>query len=217
MLSHTSRSIQYSFFVAYSLKTHHCAVLRVSYLKVGFVEIVFHSLGAFFMCLWTGALKRPTEWAGQCRQIWSSGAGSIGSLGPMRMLATLTAIGRVQAAAAAAANERKALLVTVQKTSNYRSLFNENLAFAFSIADYNSEPSGVGALASSFDKSVLHISDWLTWEQNMIKIQSVLVNDGDAVRQAIEKQEVSSTESRWQTPFRLPLTLPAFRFVESFA
>ncbi|KRG01228.1 uncharacterized protein Dmoj_GI23105, isoform K [Drosophila mojavensis] len=66
--------------------------------------------------------------------------------------------------------------------------------------DYNSEPSGVGALASSFDKSVLHISDWLTWEQNMIKIQSVLVNDGDAVRQAIEKQEKVLRELKMKKP-----------------
>ncbi|XP_017967425.2 dystrophin, isoforms A/C/F/G/H isoform X3 [Drosophila navojoa] len=66
--------------------------------------------------------------------------------------------------------------------------------------DYNSEPSGVGALASSFDKSVLHISDWLTWEQNMIKIQSVLVNDGDAVRLAIEKQEKVLRELKMKKP-----------------
>ncbi|TDG48699.1 hypothetical protein AWZ03_004811 [Drosophila navojoa] len=65
---------------------------------------------------------------------------------------------------------------------------------------YNSEPSGVGALASSFDKSVLHISDWLTWEQNMIKIQSVLVNDGDAVRLAIEKQEKVLRELKMKKP-----------------
>lgn len=67
------------------------------------------------------------------------------------------------------------------------------ISLPFPISDYNSEPSGSGVLASSFDKSVLHISDWLTWEQNMIKIQSVLLDDGDAVRLAIEKQEVSTT------------------------
>ncbi|XP_030080851.1 dystrophin, isoforms A/C/F/G/H isoform X11 [Drosophila hydei] len=66
--------------------------------------------------------------------------------------------------------------------------------------DYNKEPSGSGALASSFDKSVLHISDWLTWEQNMIKIQSVLVNDGDAVRLAIEKQEKVLRELKMKKP-----------------
>lgn len=60
-----------------------------------------------------------------------------------------------------------------------------------SIPDYNDEPSGTGALAGSFDKSVLQISDWLTWEQNMIKIQSVPVHDVDEVRMAIEKQEVN--------------------------
>jgi len=59
------------------------------------------------------------------------------------------------------------------------------------LIDYINIRSGSGALAGSFDKSVLQISDWLTWEQNMIKIQSVFVDDVDAVRMAIEKQEVS--------------------------
>lgn len=71
--------------------------------------------------------------------------------------------------------------------------FLMEISLIFPISDYNSEPSGSGALASSFDKSVLHISDWLTWEQNMIKIQSVMLDDVDAVRLAIEKQEVSTT------------------------
>ncbi|KAM8704244.1 hypothetical protein ACLKA7_008788 [Drosophila subpalustris] len=66
--------------------------------------------------------------------------------------------------------------------------------------DYNNEPSGSGALASSFDKSVLHISDWLTWEQNMIKIQSVSVDDVDAVRLAIEKQEKVLRELKMKKP-----------------
>ncbi|KRF83665.1 dystrophin, isoforms A/C/F/G/H isoform X23 [Drosophila virilis] len=66
--------------------------------------------------------------------------------------------------------------------------------------DYNNEASGTGALASSFDKSVLHISDWLTWEQNMIKIQSVLVDDVDAVRLAIEKQEKVLRELKMKKP-----------------
>ncbi|XP_060647969.1 dystrophin, isoforms A/C/F/G/H isoform X6 [Drosophila nasuta] len=66
--------------------------------------------------------------------------------------------------------------------------------------DYNNEPSGSGTLASSFDKSVLHISDWLTWEQNMIKIQSVLVDDVDAVRLAIEKQEKVLRELKMKKP-----------------
>ncbi|XP_017846443.1 dystrophin, isoforms A/C/F/G/H isoform X10 [Drosophila busckii] len=66
--------------------------------------------------------------------------------------------------------------------------------------DYNNEPSGSGALASSFDKSVLHISDWLTWEQNMIKIQSVLIDDVDAVRLAIEKQEKVLRELKMKKP-----------------
>ena len=63
--------------------------------------------------------------------------------------------------------------------------------FAF-LADHFNEPSGTGALASKFDKSVLQISDWLNWEQNMIKIQAVTVGDVEAVRMAIEKQEVSN-------------------------
>ncbi|XP_030556514.1 dystrophin, isoforms A/C/F/G/H isoform X6 [Drosophila novamexicana] len=66
--------------------------------------------------------------------------------------------------------------------------------------DYNNEASGTGALASSFDKSVLHISDWLTWEQNMIKIQSVVVDDVDAVRLAIEKQEKVLRELKMKKP-----------------
>ncbi|XP_043071676.1 dystrophin, isoforms A/C/F/G/H isoform X9 [Drosophila grimshawi] len=66
--------------------------------------------------------------------------------------------------------------------------------------DYNNEPSGIGALASSFDKSVLHISDWLTWEQNMIKIQSVLVDDVDAVRSDIEAQEKVLRELKMKKP-----------------
>ncbi|XP_017060706.1 dystrophin, isoforms A/C/F/G/H isoform X5 [Drosophila ficusphila] len=66
--------------------------------------------------------------------------------------------------------------------------------------EYNNEPSGTGALAGSFDKSVLQISDWLTWEQNMIKIQSVLVDDGDAVRLAIEKQEKVLRELKMKKP-----------------
>ncbi|XP_034486586.1 dystrophin, isoforms A/C/F/G/H isoform X9 [Drosophila innubila] len=66
--------------------------------------------------------------------------------------------------------------------------------------DYNNEPSGSGALASSFDKSVLHISDWLTWEQNMIKIQSVPVDDVEAVRLAIEKQEKVLRELKMKKP-----------------
>ncbi|XP_037924851.1 dystrophin, isoforms A/C/F/G/H isoform X9 [Hermetia illucens] len=45
------------------------------------------------------------------------------------------------------------------------------------------------SLAGSFEKSVLQISDWLTWEQNMIKGQSILVGDIDAIRAAIEKQK----------------------------
>ncbi|CAD6995772.1 unnamed protein product [Ceratitis capitata] len=68
------------------------------------------------------------------------------------------------------------------------------------IADYNDEPSGTGALAGSFDKSVLQISDWLTWEQNMIKIQSVAVDDVDAVRMAIEKQEKVLRELKMKKP-----------------
>ncbi|XP_039490404.1 dystrophin, isoforms A/C/F/G/H isoform X15 [Drosophila santomea] len=67
-------------------------------------------------------------------------------------------------------------------------------------SEYNNEPSGTGALAGSFDKSVLQISDWLTWEQNMIKIQSVLVDDGDAVRLAIEKQEKVLRELKMKKP-----------------
>ncbi|XP_023158470.1 dystrophin, isoforms A/C/F/G/H isoform X5 [Ceratitis capitata] len=66
--------------------------------------------------------------------------------------------------------------------------------------DYNDEPSGTGALAGSFDKSVLQISDWLTWEQNMIKIQSVAVDDVDAVRMAIEKQEKVLRELKMKKP-----------------
>ncbi|XP_054725121.1 dystrophin, isoforms A/C/F/G/H-like [Anastrepha obliqua] len=66
--------------------------------------------------------------------------------------------------------------------------------------DYNNEPSGNGALAGSFDKSVLQISDWLTWEQNMIKIQSVAVDDVDAVRMAIEKQEKVLRELKMKKP-----------------
>ncbi|XP_064549815.1 dystrophin, isoforms A/C/F/G/H isoform X10 [Drosophila montana] len=66
--------------------------------------------------------------------------------------------------------------------------------------DYNNEASGTGALTSSFDKSVLHISDWLTWEQNMIKIQSVVVDDVDAVRLAIEKQEKVLRELKMKKP-----------------
>ncbi|XP_075145730.1 dystrophin isoform X8 [Haematobia irritans] len=66
--------------------------------------------------------------------------------------------------------------------------------------DYNEEPSGTGALAGSFDKSVLQISDWLTWEQNMIKIQSVSVDDVDAVRMAIEKQEKVLHELKMKKP-----------------
>ncbi|XP_017484884.1 PREDICTED: dystrophin, isoforms A/C/F/G/H-like, partial [Rhagoletis zephyria] len=65
---------------------------------------------------------------------------------------------------------------------------------------YNDEPSGTGALAGSFDKSVLQISDWLTWEQNMIKIQSVAVDDVDAVRMAIEKQEKVLRELKMKKP-----------------
>ncbi|XP_032305773.1 dystrophin, isoforms A/C/F/G/H isoform X4 [Drosophila ananassae] len=67
-------------------------------------------------------------------------------------------------------------------------------------SDYNNEPSGTGELAGSFDKSVLQISDWLTWEQNMIKIQSVLVDDVDAVRLAIEKQEKVLRELKMKKP-----------------
>lgn len=44
----------------------------------------------------------------------------------------------------------------------------------------------------NFDKSVLQISDWLGWEQNMIKIQSVSVDEVDAIHAAIEKQEVTT-------------------------
>ncbi|XP_058979268.1 dystrophin, isoforms A/C/F/G/H isoform X5 [Musca domestica] len=66
--------------------------------------------------------------------------------------------------------------------------------------EYNEEPSGTGALAGSFDKSVLQISDWLTWEQNMIKIQSVPVDDVDAVRMAIEKQEKVLRELKMKKP-----------------
>ncbi|XP_073838432.1 dystrophin isoform X6 [Musca autumnalis] len=66
--------------------------------------------------------------------------------------------------------------------------------------EYNDEPSGTGALAGSFDKSVLQISDWLTWEQNMIKIQSVPVDDVDAVRMAIEKQEKVLHELKMKKP-----------------
>ncbi|XP_046806097.1 dystrophin, isoforms A/C/F/G/H isoform X5 [Lucilia cuprina] len=66
--------------------------------------------------------------------------------------------------------------------------------------DYNEEPSGTGALAGSFDKSVLQISDWLTWEQNMIKIQSVPVHDVDEVRMAIEKQEKVLRELKMKKP-----------------
>ncbi|TMW54019.1 hypothetical protein DOY81_000887, partial [Sarcophaga bullata] len=66
--------------------------------------------------------------------------------------------------------------------------------------DYNNEPSGTGALAGSFDKSVLQISDWLTWEQNMIKIQSVPVHDVDEVRLAIEKQEKVLRELKMKKP-----------------
>ncbi|XP_037939680.1 dystrophin, isoforms A/C/F/G/H-like [Teleopsis dalmanni] len=66
--------------------------------------------------------------------------------------------------------------------------------------DYNEEPSGTGALAGSFDKSVLQISDWLNWEQNMIKIQSVAVDDVDAVRMAIEKQEKVLRELKLKKP-----------------
>ncbi|XP_065355047.1 dystrophin, isoforms A/C/F/G/H isoform X3 [Calliphora vicina] len=66
--------------------------------------------------------------------------------------------------------------------------------------DYNNEPSGTGALAGSFDKSVLQISDWLTWEQNMIKIQSVPVHDVDEVRMAIEKQEKVLRELKMKKP-----------------
>ncbi|XP_015038375.2 dystrophin, isoforms A/C/F/G/H isoform X10 [Drosophila pseudoobscura] len=67
-------------------------------------------------------------------------------------------------------------------------------------SEYNNEPSGSGALAGSFDKSVLQISDWLTWEQNMIKIQSVLVEDVDAIRMAIEKQEKVLRELKMKKP-----------------
>ncbi|XP_067614380.1 dystrophin, isoforms A/C/F/G/H isoform X10 [Eurosta solidaginis] len=66
--------------------------------------------------------------------------------------------------------------------------------------DYNDELSGSSALSSSFDKSVLQISDWLTWEQNMIKIQSVTVDDVDAVRMAIEKQEKVLRELKMKKP-----------------
>ncbi|XP_011184955.1 dystrophin, isoforms A/C/F/G/H isoform X2 [Zeugodacus cucurbitae] len=66
--------------------------------------------------------------------------------------------------------------------------------------DYNDEASGTGVLAGSFDKSVLQISDWLTWEQNMIKIQSVAVDDVDAVRMAIEKQEKVLRELKMKKP-----------------
>ncbi|XP_050330359.1 dystrophin, isoforms A/C/F/G/H isoform X10 [Bactrocera neohumeralis] len=66
--------------------------------------------------------------------------------------------------------------------------------------DYNDEASGTGVLAGSFDKSVLQISDWLTWEQNMIKIQSVAVDDVDAVRLAIEKQEKVLRELKMKKP-----------------
>ncbi|KAM7360342.1 dystrophin isoform 3-T3 [Cochliomyia hominivorax] len=66
--------------------------------------------------------------------------------------------------------------------------------------DYNNEPSGTGALAGSFDKSVLQISDWLTWEQNMIKIQSVPVHDVDEIRMAIEKQEKVLRELKMKKP-----------------
>ncbi|XP_069963266.1 dystrophin, isoforms A/C/F/G/H isoform X6 [Bactrocera oleae] len=66
--------------------------------------------------------------------------------------------------------------------------------------DYNDEASGTGVLAGSFDKSVLQISDWLTWEQNMIKIQSVVVDDVDAVRLAIEKQEKVLRELKMKKP-----------------
>ncbi|KAH8315064.1 hypothetical protein KR059_005103, partial [Drosophila kikkawai] len=67
-------------------------------------------------------------------------------------------------------------------------------------SEYNNEPSGTGALAGSFDKSVLQISDWLTWEQNMIKIQSVLIDDVDAVLLAIEKQEKVLRELKMKKP-----------------
>ncbi|XP_068153856.1 dystrophin, isoforms A/C/F/G/H isoform X7 [Drosophila tropicalis] len=67
-------------------------------------------------------------------------------------------------------------------------------------SEYNNEPSGSGVLAGSFDKSVLQISDWLTWEQNMIKIQSVVVDDVDAVRLAIEKQEKVLRELKMKKP-----------------
>ncbi|XP_055852377.1 dystrophin, isoforms A/C/F/G/H isoform X8 [Episyrphus balteatus] len=43
-------------------------------------------------------------------------------------------------------------------------------------------------LAGGFDKSILQISDWLTLEQNIVKMQSVSVDDIDAIRTAIEKQ-----------------------------
>lgn len=46
----------------------------------------------------------------------------------------------------------------------------------------------------NFDKSVLQISDWLGWEQNMIKIQSVSVDEVHSIHAAIEKQEVRSTK-----------------------
>ncbi|KAL9896526.1 dystrophin isoform 9-T15 [Glossina fuscipes fuscipes] len=66
--------------------------------------------------------------------------------------------------------------------------------------DYIDEPSGSGALAGGFDKSVLQISDWLTWEQNMIKIQSVPVDNIDAIRMAIEKQEKILRELKTKKP-----------------
>ncbi|XP_055923872.1 dystrophin, isoforms A/C/F/G/H isoform X9 [Eupeodes corollae] len=43
-------------------------------------------------------------------------------------------------------------------------------------------------LAGGFDQSILQISDWLILEQNIVKMQSVNVDDIDAIRAAIEKE-----------------------------
>lgn len=158
------------------------------------------------MRLQTGILKWPTEWAG--RQESRHQRQSEHSL--HRRIETASECVKVGHSdhnwavltTAAAVNEGmppsvtvngRPLIITITINIIIIVYFLMEISLPFPISDYNSEPSGSGALASSFDKSVLHISDWLTWEQNMIKIQSVLLDDGDAVRLAIEKQEVSTT------------------------
>ncbi|XP_055693426.1 dystrophin, isoforms A/C/F/G/H isoform X2 [Lutzomyia longipalpis] len=60
---------------------------------------------------------------------------------------------------------------------------------------------GAGAsLASSFDTSILQISDWLSVEKDMLKTQSVFVGDIDAILIAIDKQKNVLRELEFKKP-----------------